>query len=202
MINDLYIKIISCKAEDQKFSIGFVVPSLKDMQVMAYLLTLVLEGKGTLFGPMDAKSVTEEFQNAYYKALAKFPTIIQWEMEFSISVDYFNKKQSFECKFRDKESENMNIDLLCVNSDAVGIRLDFHAVDDANLKSACAFIYMILRGKGAKDDNTYAHIIYEQLNNAFFEYKKNDIRTKVDDISFLYALMYETGEQRFICYSN
>ena len=179
-----------------------MVPSLKDMQVMAYLLTLILQGKGTLFGPRDAKSITEEFQNAYYKALAKFPTIIQWEMEFSISVDYLNKKQSFECKFRDKESENMNIDLLCVNSDAVGIRLDFHAVDDANLKSACAFIYMILRGKGAKDDNTYAHIIYEQFHNGFFEYKKNDIRTKVDDISFLYALMYETGEQRFICYSN
>lgn len=200
MINDLYIKIINTKAENEKFSIDFLVHSQDDMQVMCYLLSLILAGKKTTFGALDAKSIMEEFQEAYYQTKHTFPSIEQWKMCFSIEVDYLLKKQTHRCIFIPEE-KNTNTEILCVQSDHGGFRLDFHAKDDENLKNACYFIYMCLRGKGAYMGEAHVEAIYTQFFEAFQEQKMQNVLLSIDDISFMYAILYETGEQKFVCYT-
>ncbi len=201
MINDLSIRLVNCSAENNKFSIDFVAGSLADSQVMCYLLGLILTGKNTQFGPLDAKTIQEEFQEDYYKTKNLFPSINQFDMVFSIEVDYTLKKQLHTCKFRDKESENMNIEILCVQSDHGGMRIDFHAADDEQLKNACYFIYIILRGKGAKDGEAYVETIYQQFSQALMTQKMQNVLTSVKDVCFMYAVLYESGDQKFVCYT-
>ncbi len=202
LTNDLSIRLIGCKAGDQTFTLDFLAGSQGDMQVMCYLLSLILEGKGVKFGPLDAKSIMEEFQEDYYRALKTFPTIKQWEMEFSIEIDFLARKQKHFCKFANIPERNVNIELLCVQSDHAGMRIDFHATDDENLKNACHFIYMVLRGKGANQGVAYVNTIYEQFAASLLEQKKQDVRIQVDDVSFMYAVLYETSDQKFVCYMS
>lgn len=202
LVNDLSIRLISCKAEDQKFTIDFLAGDQGSMQVMCYLMSLVLQGKGVNFGPLDAKSLMEEFQEDYYRALKTFPTIKQWEMEFSIEVDFVARKQRHFCKFPNIPERNMNVEILCVQSDHGGMRIDFHAIDDDNLLNACHFIYMVLRAKGANQGTVYVNTMHEQFSNAFIEQKAKDVRIQIDDVSFCYAVLYETADQQFICYMS
>lgn len=200
MINDLSIKLVNVTADDNKFSIQFVAATLGDMSVMCYLLSLILIGKQTKFGPLDAKSIIEEFQEAYLRTFQKFPTISQWDMAFTIEVDYKEKKQSFQCDFVPEE-RNMDVELLCVNSDHMGMRIDFHARNEEQLENACYFIYLVLKGKGANQGYAYVNTIFQQFKEAFLEYKKQDIRYTIDNVSFLYGVLYHNGDQRFICYT-
>lgn len=202
LINDLSIRLVKCEAEDQKFVMEFIAFDQSAMQVMCYLISLLLAGKNTTFGPLDAKSIMEEFQEDYYKTLNDFPTINQWDMIYSIEVDYKNKKQKHVCKFRHKMTENMDVELLCVQSDHGGMRIDFYAPDEENLKNGCYFIYMVLRGKGANQGEAYVNTIFEQFTDTFIKQKAQDVRIQHKDVSWCYAVMYENGDQKFICYMN
>lgn len=226
MINDLSITLVNCKAENNKFSIDFIAGTQEDAQVMCYLLSLILAGKNTQFGPLDAKSLMQEFQEDYYKLKNLHPSIDQWKMVFSIEVDYASKTQRHFCKFRDQVSENMNVELLCIQSDHVGMRIDFHAAEtladiasvasetdetkqrqaieisrQEQLKNGCFFIYMVLRGKGANQGHAYVNTIYEQFLETFMKQKQQNVLTSIKDVSFLYGVMYENSDQRFICYT-
>jgi len=170
------------------------------MQVMCYLLSLILLGKNTTFGALDSKAIMEEFQESYYKTKRQFPSIQQWKMAFSIEVDYLAKKQNYYCTFIPEE-QNMDVEILCVQSDHGGFRLDFHASYEAQLENACYFIYMSLRGKGAYQGEKHVHEIQEQFKQAFTEQKCQNVLATLDDVSFMYAILYETGEQKFVCYT-
>ncbi len=201
-INDLSIRFVDCQVEGQKFSFDFMVFDQGAMQVACYMFALILKGKGITFGPLDAKTIMEEFQDEYYATKKVFPTANQWEMVFSIEVDCEVKRQKFFCKFRNKETETMDIEVLCLQSDHGGMRIDFHVKEIEDLMNACHLIFMLLRGKGADNGPAYVNTIHEQFSNALLEQKKKDVRIKVKDVSFSYAVLYENSDQRFICYMS
>lgn len=198
--SDIYIEVKKVELTKSTFSIGFYSEDQGSTQAMAYMLAVILKGKGITYGACSVKEIMESLQDRQHAFSRTFVSASQTDYIYTMTVDGINKKIGFDVDFRNPEKENIDFKIMCIQANEESLRIDFNASDSDNLENACHFITMFLRGKGGVIGRDFSYAIFKTMEDAFIGQKCNDVRLIQSDVSYTFKINYKTSNMDINCY--